>query len=574
MRFEYLLFVLLASPGLAGGAAAQQATSEEQRKNDNSKHDKTQKSQKPRNPKKPREKALPVKHPPKPFPFSNLESAKQVKGLCLLRYRISTDSPKCQQFFDQGLAWFYSYAYAEAVRSFETAVRHDPKCAMAWWGLSRAMAKHHGTRRTFKQALEKARELMPRASAREQMLVKARLQEYGLLPELKGKKRDTKYKAAIGTLNDMLSIYPEDEEAWFYRGYLEVRASYGSASALPFYKALLKINPLHPGANHELVHFYERFRRPALGWTHALAYMKSSPKIPHAWHMQAHLAMRLGRWKHTTDWSTKAVELQEAHHKYQGVKPSSDSQFSHHLEILLISLTYDGRFQEADAVREKCRKYGFRHNLPWFQLHMAKREYDKAMTLADTAFGRDETTRAYLRALVHFAKEDRKAALHETEVVRAAHEKKPKDQKLEKKYWTIDGIAKCRKGNVNEGLKQLKKLVDWSKDDYRAHSWGGGASYMLIWGKEALRAGRFDVAEEAFLEAIAHDPGNVYGCLGMQAICEVQDRKSEAKRFAEIAKRSWAKASSIHLQAERNAMRELVPMMTTKKSKAEDSQQK
>ena len=37
----------------------------------------------------------------------------------------------------------------------------------------------------------------------------------------------------------------------------------GKASAVPFYKALLRINPLHPGANHELVHYYEGSRRPA-----------------------------------------------------------------------------------------------------------------------------------------------------------------------------------------------------------------------------------------------------------------------------------------------------------------------
>ncbi len=462
----------------------------------------------------------------------------------------------------------------ESVRSFETAIRHDPKCAMAWWGLSRAMAKYRLTRRTHTLALKKAQELMPKASAREQMLIKARVQEYGLLPEQKDKKREEKYKAAITTLNDMLAIYPEDEEAWFYRGYLEIRAGNGTSSGVPFYKALLKVNPLHAGANHELVHFYERFRRPALGWTHALRYMKSSPKIPHAWHMQAHLAMRLGRWKETTNWSARAVELQEAHHKYQGISPRSDSQFSHHLEILMISLTHDGRFQEAEELHKKCKKYGFRHTIPWFRLHMAKREYEEAMGLANASYKKDRTTRSYLRALVYFARGETDLALRETETVEAAHKKRKKDQRLEKRYWLVDGISKCRKGSVDEGLKQLKKLVDWSKDDYRAHSWGGGAYYMLIWGKEALRAGRFDVAEEAFLEAIAHDPGNVYGCLGMQVICEVQNRKFEAQRFSEIARTSWSNASSTSLLTEQAAMRDLVPMTTTQKSKTETAEQK
>src|SRR5579862_5382033 len=69
-------------------------------------------------------------------PVSGRAPAKLVPNLCLLNYRISTDSTDCQAFFNQGLAWFYSYVYGDAVTSFETALIHDPDCAMAWWGLS------------------------------------------------------------------------------------------------------------------------------------------------------------------------------------------------------------------------------------------------------------------------------------------------------------------------------------------------------------------------------------------------------------------------------------------------------
>ena len=81
----------------------------------------------------------------------------------------------------------------------------------------------------------------------------------------------------------------------------------GTNGKAPIYKALLRLNPYHPGANHELVHFFENVRRPALGWRYAEGYMKSSPGIPHAFHMQAHLAMRIGKWQHTTDWSSRAA---------------------------------------------------------------------------------------------------------------------------------------------------------------------------------------------------------------------------------------------------------------------------
>jgi hypothetical protein len=68
------------------------------------------------------------------LPMCGLPPAKIVPNLCLLRYRISTDSEECQAHFDQGLAWFYSYTWMEAARSFETAARCDPDCAMAWPG--------------------------------------------------------------------------------------------------------------------------------------------------------------------------------------------------------------------------------------------------------------------------------------------------------------------------------------------------------------------------------------------------------------------------------------------------------
>src|SRR5262249_57384362 len=103
--------------------------------------------------------------PPTPdakMPMTGLVPAKIIPDLCLLRYRVSTQSPECQAFFDQGLGFFYSYVWMEAARSFETATRHDPDCAMAWWGLSRALEKW--SKSNANQALEKAQQLLPRAS--------------------------------------------------------------------------------------------------------------------------------------------------------------------------------------------------------------------------------------------------------------------------------------------------------------------------------------------------------------------------------------------------------------------------
>src|SRR5262245_6554639 len=86
-------------------------------------------------PKEPPKKAAPKKETkaaPHRLPISKLAPAKIVPNLCLLKYHVTTASPQCQAFFDQGLGYFYSYVWMEAARSFETAAKHDPECAMAW----------------------------------------------------------------------------------------------------------------------------------------------------------------------------------------------------------------------------------------------------------------------------------------------------------------------------------------------------------------------------------------------------------------------------------------------------------
>ncbi len=479
------------------------------------------------------------------LPMSKLAPSKLIPGLCLVKYPVTTSSRECQEFFDQGLGYFYSYVWMEAARSFETAAKHDPDCAMAWWGLSRAIEKWGKGQQA--EALKKAKELLPKASHRETLLINARLAEKGMLDNIKPENRR---KEAIKYLDELLTLYDDDDEGWFYRAQL----AEGPNASIPYYKALLRVNPLHPGAHHELVHFYEGFRRPALGWPHALGYMQSSPGIPHAFHMQAHLGMRIGKWDKTTDWSSHAIELQQAYHKEMKVKPADDWQYAHHLETLMLALTHAGRFKEARAVKAECEKCGYQQKMPWFRLHLAERDWDAALQIAG-GFKNDKLTTAYLRAVVYLGKGEIERAAPEVNVLAEAYPGKKGDKDLELRLWETQGELQCAQGGADGGLKLLAKIVEKTKDDYRHHAWGGGAYYMECWGVAALKANRLQVAEEAFLESLAHDAGSIRGALGMQVVCERQARTEEAVRFNELAHRSWRKADPGRLEAELTYLR-------------------
>ena len=132
---------------------------------------------------------------------------------------------------------------------------------------------------------------------------------------------------------------------------------------------------------------------------------------------------------------------------------------------------------------------------------------------------------------------------------------RPNDKTLPFRVWETQGWYMCQTGDADAGLKLLFRTVDKTKDDYSHHAWGQGAYYMELWGIAALKSGRESIAEEAFLEALAHDAGSVRAALGMQVLCEHQRRDEEARRFAELARRCWKRASSENFNAELAGLR-------------------
>jgi tetratricopeptide (TPR) repeat protein len=56
---------------------------------------------------------------------------------------ITTTSPEAQLWFDRGLTWVYAYNHEEGVKCFRKALEHDPRCAMAHWGLAYASGPNY-----------------------------------------------------------------------------------------------------------------------------------------------------------------------------------------------------------------------------------------------------------------------------------------------------------------------------------------------------------------------------------------------------------------------------------------------
>ncbi len=66
-----------------------------------------------------------------------------VAGIGNAHHPVSTQNPRAQQFFDQGLRFIYAFNHDEAARSFQRAAELDPKLAMAYWGVAEAVGPNY-----------------------------------------------------------------------------------------------------------------------------------------------------------------------------------------------------------------------------------------------------------------------------------------------------------------------------------------------------------------------------------------------------------------------------------------------
>jgi Flp pilus assembly protein TadD len=479
----------------------------------------------------------PVPEPPKP---TGLAPARLLPGIGAVNHSITTASLECQQFYSQGLAFQHSFVYMEAVRSFERATQLDPKCPMAFWGLSRALDMW-GRGDEAKKSLAWAKQLAGNASYREQKLIEARVLEKDAGP-LKDKDREDKMNQARRALDEVLALYPEDEEAWMQRAAI---ADGGSLGAIPFYKACLQVNPRHPGAHHQLVHAYEGIGRPALGWPHSDGYIDSAPLVPHSHHMQVHLAMRLSRWDVASANMLRSITLEKLYHQEMKVDPKQDAQYQHHMDICVRALVHTGNYARACELKREADGYGWQMWSTWCRLFQAQHDWVDLLKLGEEAKKKNSKDYgAYVCALACFGAGDIDRAKLEVEALQKELESKKGNRDLEYKVAELSGRLDCITGKVDEGLKRIREWADKSKSDYGYHAYGGGAYLLEVWGQTALECGRLEDAEEGFLEALAHDTHSAMAAIGLKVICERQDRQNEAVRYTELARRCWKDADS------------------------------
>ncbi len=230
-------------------------------------------------------------------------------GEALGKVRFATScNGRAQSEFNRAVALLHSFQFSRAIEGFDAALREDPTCAMAYWGValsdwSNPFApgqKEKGQLQLGLQSAERGKKLGAKTD-RERAYLTAVGKLYDNFDGTPQQVRLLAYRDAMG---NVAAKYPEDPEAQiFYALALAVAEDPADKTYADRLKAgailekLLVKEPTHPGLAHYIIHAYDV---PALA-DRALAaarrYADIAPDAPHALHMPSHTFTRLGYWR-------------------------------------------------------------------------------------------------------------------------------------------------------------------------------------------------------------------------------------------------------------------------------------
>jgi tetratricopeptide (TPR) repeat protein len=497
----------------------------------------------------------------------------------------STSSKEAHQYLVQGMIWYQSFNYDEAIRSFQEAARLDPECAMAWWGVSLAAGPNYinpfmdeDRNQTSWQAIQQAHSKIDNASVLERDLIEALENRYQHPFPNDRKKLDQAFADAMGKVWEK---YPDDSDVgWLFaaaRMILRPNQLYdnnqtpvaGTDDIIATLDRVLQLDPDHPGALHMHIHAYELSSTPERALTSADRLSVEVPASGHMLHMPCHIYIQTGQWDRAIEQSELAMKADD---RYRSLSPEQFEQhlyMIHNSHLLVFSAMMAGREREAmQAARDMWE------DLPEELLEPLGLLLDRWMCSVydvQKRFGRwDEllkepappkvlpiTTamwRAH-RAVAYAAKQNFKAADQEYAEFLEIFNNLPLDRlmpgqtpeglqgRLNVIRHFVPGEIALQQGKFDLAIKHLQESAEI--EDGLSFA-GEPPEYMQpirhTLGAVYLKAGRFEDAERIYREDLHKFPLNGWSLFGLKRALSEQVKTADATQVNKAFIKSWSKA--------------------------------
>lgn len=500
-------------------------------------------------------------------------------------HKVTTKSTEAQQYFDQGLRFLFGFNHGAAIRSFKEAARHDPKCAMAHWGIALANGPHinfpvvppPAAEFAWKE-LQLARQFAPQASPVEQALIEALGHRYA---NPQPDDRSPLDRAYADAMRQVWQKFSDDTDVgvFFAEAMMDLRpwdqwtpegqAQPGTDEILATLEAVLQLDLQHPFANHLYIHALEASSHPERALTAADRLRTLQPGLAHNVHMPSHIYIRVGRWQDAIDSNVEAVAADQAYRKLAGpAKGLLPIYAAHNQHMLAYAAMMTGQAELSlrhirDLVNglpaETLEDFGpFVEGFLAMPLEVYVRFGRWDDVLAEPEHPATEPfTHAFqhaARGIAFAAKGDTGAArleqVHFVEAAKAVPPEATTGNNTNQAILTVvtpmlEGEILVREGKIDEGVAHLRAAVV-AEDQLRYDEppgWLIPVRHSL--GATLMANGRYAEAEQVYREDLARLPGNGWSLFGLSEALMLGHKTTEAMIVRSQFEKVWSKADLI-----------------------------
>jgi len=501
-----------------------------------------------------------------------------------LHRAISSSDADTQRWFDQGLRLAYAFNHEAAGRSFAEAIKHDPDCAICYWGQALVLGPNinlpmqpEAVAPAYELA-QHALALEAKASPNERALIDALARRYAKDPGADRKALDQAYADAMRPVVerfpddlDAATLYAEslmDLSPWAYWDKQGQPTSPNTAALVAALESVLKRDPNHIGAVHYYIHAVEASSAPERAEPYADKLAALSPGAGHLVHMPAHIYLRVGRYHDATLNNLKATDADKSFLSFcrgsNGIYPLG--YVPHNWHFMAMSASLEGNAARAIQSADETAKRADRSKL---ELLNPMQQFLLAPYFMDIRFGRWDRILAekeapsplpYPFAMWHWARgralagtSDLDGAAKELALVEAA----AKDPVLEKLViWDINVAARIvavaaadLRGAIATARGQHAEAVTAYLDAVKAEdalNYNEPSDWMLpmrqYLGAAQLAAGQPQDAERSYRDDLKVYPKNGWSLRGLELALAAQGRKDDASEAGRDFAQAWANA--------------------------------
>ena len=430
--------------------------------------------------------------------------------------KVSTRIKAAQTWFNRGLAMCYGYNHDEAVRCFKAAVKADPKCAMAQWGIAYAAGPNYNKQwkafdptdlarslRLARKATLKAQVLAGKAKPVEQALIAALLRRY---PEDRTDAVtpiwNDNYAAAMrkvyarfGDDPDIAALFAEatmNRTPWQLWDIETGKPAEGgdTLEAMAVLEKAMKApgGDRHPGLLHMYIHLMEMSPHPERALKAADALRGLVPDAGHLQHMPTHIDVLCGHYPAVVEGNGRAIEADRKYLKREGAENFYSLYRCHDYHFRIYGAMFLGQYSIALAAAdemiatlpERLLRIESPPMADWLEgfvpmkMHVLIR-FGKWREIIDAPLPRDQVLFCTTTAMMHYAKAVAHAATgnvseaeKEASSFRVALERVPPTRYLFNNTCLdilavaaamMNGEIAYRKGRIEEAFAHLRRSV-------------------------------------------------------------------------------------------------------------------